>query len=264
MTRIGCAVLGCVLLGTIGCGGGRTLTLDLGGGEKMTLIRMPAGEFQMGSPDSEVGRDPDESPVHTVRITRAYYIGETEVTQPQWRAVMGDNPSWHPGEGMPVTRVSWPNCEEFCKKASEITGRTVRLPTEAEWEYACRAGTTTAYFFGDDVSELTQYAWCNTNSPRKAADVKQKLPNRWGLYDIAGNVWEWCADTYHPSYVGAPADGSAWTTKANASDPRDLHVLRGGAWFGFDDQCRSARRQRHGGSMRSAYIGLRVVVEIPE
>lgn len=239
----------------------KTLSLDLGGGVKMQLVLIPSGQFLMGSPESDQHRNANEGPQHQVTFARPFYIGTHEVTQGQWRAVMANNPSWHSdlGDDMPVERVSWLDCQEFCRQLSQRTGRTVRLPTEAEWEYACRAGSTTAYSFGDSSSDLSRFAWYEENSPRRANPVHSKQPNAWGLYDMHGNVWEWCQDTRQPSYEGAPADGRAWVV----GDGLDLRrVLRGGSWFSDANQCRSAYRLRRPAVMRSAYIGFRVVTEL--
>ncbi|MBS3764809.1 MAG: SUMF1/EgtB/PvdO family nonheme iron enzyme, partial [Planctomycetes bacterium] len=175
--------------------------LDLDDGVTMKLVLIPAGEFEMGSNSG----DDDEKAVHTVRITKPFYMGVTEVTQEQWQAVMGENrenPSffYFDGKQNPVETVSWNDLTEFCKKLSQRTGRRVRLPTEAEWEYACRAGNTTAYCFGDSKRQLGDYAWYDDNSNSKTHPVGQKKANDWGLYDMHGNVCEWCRDYYDDDY----------------------------------------------------------------
>jgi len=159
----------------------------------MVLVPIPAGEFQMGSPESEAGRQGDETQ-HLVRITKAYYLGAYEVTQEQYEKVMGKNLSHSKGDTKPVENVSWNDAIEFCRKLSKEEGVEYRLPTEAEWEYACRAGTTTGYSFGDNVSQLGEYAWYRNNSDNTTHAVGEKLPNAWGLYDMHGNVGEWCQD----------------------------------------------------------------------
>ncbi len=234
--------------------------LDLGGGVRLELVEIPAGQFLMGSPPDEPGRKEHEGPQHVVTFARPFWIGKYEVTQAQWQAVMGANPSWHKGADWPVTGVNWEDCQEFCRRLSARVGRTVRLPSEAEWEYACRAGTTTAYSFGDDVSRLREYAYFrHPDAVLRVQPVHSLKPNPWGLYHMHGNAWEWCADAWRPGYDGAPADGRAVTT----DDPQQhWRVLRGGCWHLDASACRSAARARGPMSaMRSAYVGLRVVVE---
>ncbi len=209
----------------------RTLTLDLGQGVEMELIRLPAG-------DDDATR---------------LYVGRHEVTQPQWRAVMGSNPSWYPGESLPVNKVSWFDCQAFCKALADRSGYEVRLPSLEEWEVACLAGSTRAYCFGDSVDELGAYAWYEDNSPRKPNSVGQKLPNAWGLYDVHGNVWEWTQDTHTVTESGEQPTPNARPTH---------RVLKGGAWFGDAQACRVDARIIRPAAMRSGYIGLRVVVEL--
>jgi len=217
------------------------LTLDLGGGVTMKMVLIPAGKFMMGSPDSEQGRYEDEGPQHEVVITKPFYMGVTEVTQAQYEAVMGKNPSYYRGAANPVETVSWNDAVEFCKKLSEKTRQTVRLPTEAEWEYACRAGTQTAFSFGDDPSTLGDYAWWGKNSGETPHPVGQKKPNAWGLYDTHGNVWEWCADWWGEYPKGPITDPSGPATASRGS-----RVLRGGSWRrGDTDYFRCAYRD-HG------------------
>jgi formylglycine-generating enzyme required for sulfatase activity len=170
---------------------------------------------------------------------------------------MGINPSEFKNNPQnPVEQVSWNDAQAFCRKLSQITGKTYRLPTEAEWEYACRAGTTTRYYFGDDASQLGDYAWYDGNSQDKTHPVGQKKPNAWGLYDMSGNVWEWCEDNWHSSYENAPRDGSAWLTNDN-----DYPILRGGSWYCDLSACRSAYRLSDGLRRSDHYggLGFRVV-----
>ncbi len=215
-----------------------TNTLDM----KLTLI--PAGEFKMGSPDSYKQADGDERPQHLVRITRPFYLGKYEVTQGQYRAVMNENPSVFKGsDELPVENVFWLDAIKFCNKLSEREGRKpsytiagqevsiadgdgYRLPTEAEWEYACRAGSVTVFPFGDDAGELGEYAWYNNNSGGKTHPIGRKRANAWGFYDMLGNVWEWCGDWYAEKYDAA----------SPASDPPgpasgSRRAIRGGAWY---------------------------------
>ncbi len=232
------------------------LTLDLGKGVTMKLVLIPAGSFLMGSPRSDLDREEDrrEEPQHKVTISKPFYMGLTEVTQEQYEAVIGKNPAEFRGAKNPVEQVSWDDGVAFCKALSKKGGKTVRLPTEAEWEYACRAGTKTRFYFGDDDKQLGDYAWYFGNSGEKPHPVGQKKPNPWGLHDMHGNVWEWCAD-WEAAYSAeeqvdpqAPALGG----------PR---VLRGGSWYSDPDECFAADRVRFNPIMRWNYIGFRVVVE---
>ena len=200
-------------------------------GQTLEMVQIPAGSFLMGSPDTDNWADDDEFPQHQVTVSR-FVIGKYPVTQAQYQAVMGKNSSYFKSDSpiaqvlkdnCPVELVSWEEAQEFCLKLSEMTGRECRLPSEAEWEYACRAGTTTRYYFGDDANQLGDYAWYSDNSDSQTHPVGEKKPNDWGLYDMHGNVWEWFEDRWHRNYKGAPKDGSAWVQGDNSS-----RVLRGG------------------------------------
>ncbi|NJM62144.1 MAG: formylglycine-generating enzyme family protein [Oscillatoriales cyanobacterium RU_3_3] len=187
----------------------RFFSEDLGHGILLEMVYIPGGTFMMGSPNSEAGRDDDESPQHQVTVS-AFYAGKYPITQAQWGAVMGDNPSYFKGEKRPVEQVSWYDAVEFCEKLSETTGKTYRLLSEAEWEYACRAGTTTPFHFGETITpELVNY---NGN---ESTDVGSFPPNAFGLYDMHGNVGEWCSDKWLDNYDGAPTDGSSWESGNN-------------------------------------------------
>ena len=227
----------------------------------MRLQLIPAGTFVMGSPPSESDRDADETQ-HRVRISKPFYLGVYEVTQGQYEKLMGANPSRFKGDNNPVEQVSWEDAALFCRELSarpeeQAAGRVYRLPTEAEWEYACRAGTTTAYGFGDDASELGEYAWCSENAmdvgQKYAHTVGQKKPNPWGLYDMHGNVWEWCQDWYEDYPSGSTTD----PTGAASGSPR---VIRGGSWYYGAGLCRSANRGWHNPSSRSSNLGFRVAL----
>jgi formylglycine-generating enzyme required for sulfatase activity len=209
------------------------------------LVYIAPGAFVMGSPVSEAGREDDEVQ-HQVTISNGFYLGRCEVTQEQWVRIMGANPSEFKGVGddAPVEQVRWVECQAFCQKA----GNGMRLPTEAEWEYACRAGTTGAYA---GTGELDTMGWARDK--RTTHSVGQKEPNAWGLYDMHGNVWEWCADLYGPYPAGAVTDPEG----AAASIYR---VYRGGRHFGCDQMCRSARRNQRGPDSLNWRVGLRVVV----
>ena len=219
-------------------------------GIRLRLI--PAGEFDMGSPDNEEYRV--AGPVHHVKIGKAFYMGKYEVTQAQWKAIMGagNNPSLFKGDDLPVETVRWNDTQDFLKKA----GDGLRLPTEAEWEYACRAGNRTAWCFGDYGNALGDYAWYDKNSGNKTHRVGDRKPNDFGLYDMYGNVWEWCEDMWHGNYNDAPNDGSAWTT---GGDEKSYRVIRGGGWGNSALGARSANRngEADGGELG---IGFRVVV----
>ena len=209
----------------------------------------------MGSPDSEKDRGEDEGPQHEVTISRQFYMGVYEVTQEQYEQIMGKNPSNFKGAKNPVETVSWDEAVEFCKKLSQKTGKTASLPTEAQWGYACRAGNKTRFGYGDDDDQLGDYAWYTNNSDSKTQAVGQKKPNDWGLYDMHGTVWEWCADWYAASYA-----------KANETDPTGagsgtLRALRGGGWHVNPRSCRSTNRGRIGPGNQGNNIGFRVVLD---
>jgi formylglycine-generating enzyme required for sulfatase activity len=259
------------------------LTLNLGRKVTMKFALLPAGEFMMGSklsaeevvkrfaPEGSsgiikvtAGDFTDEHPRRQVTISAPFYMGVTEVTQAQWKAMKG-SPPWN---GQSYTRdkpddaasyISWNDATAFCKALSKKTGRTVRLPTEAEWEYACRAGTTTAFSCGDDSSKLGDYAQYRGNTYAKkekyAHSVGAKKPNAWGLYDMHGNVYEWCADWYVESYANADARGP----KGPATGKE--RVARGGSWRSVPAHCRAARRTRFTPGSRLSTCGFRVVVE---
>ena len=223
----------------------------------MEFVLIPAGEFDMGSPSDEEGRYGSEGPLRTVMIEKAYNLGKYEVTQKQWREVMGTNPSSIAGDYRPVETVSWNDTQEFIKKLNTKEGTDkYRLPSEAEWEYAARAGTTTRYSFGDSESRLGEYAWYGDNSGSETHSVGQKKPNSWGLYDMHGNVWEWVQDEVH-DYDGAPTDGSAWD-RGDGS----LRDYRGGSWGDDARNCRSANRGRGDPDDRSFYLGFRLLQEM--
>lgn len=221
---------------------------------KLEMVRVPAGEFLMGSPEDEPDRSKDEGPQHRV-IVPSFYIGKYEVTQAQWKAVMGTNPSNPKGDELPIEPVSWNAAKSFCQKLSEITKKAYRLPSEAEWEYACRARTT-----GTSAGDLNEVAWYLKNSGGKPHPVGQKQPNIFKLYDLQGNVWEWCEDVYHNSYGGRngtpPHDGKAWLIGGE----QGKRVLRGGAWDYAAQHARSANRGWGLPDAHKGSYGLRVVV----
>ena len=230
-------------------------TLDLGGGVSMEFVLIPAGEFFMGS-HAEAGEG-DETPRHRVRITRPFYLGVCEVSQAQWERVLGERPSRFSGADLPVDSVSWEVCRSFLAALSERSGERLRLPTEAEWEYACRAGDETAWSWGDSAVAADQHAWTSSNAGGSTRPVGQKLPNAWGLRDMHGNVWEWCADWY----ARYPKDGDA---KADPSGPASgaSRVLRGGTWCDVPEGARSATRNCLGPAEATEGVGLRCVLEV--
>ncbi len=221
----------------------------------MEFVLIPAGKFIMGSPSDEQGRWDAEGPVHKVTIKNPFSMSKYPVTQKQWIAVMDYNPSQFKDEERPVENVSWNDVQDFIKKLNEkdSTGK-YRLPSEAEWECACRAGATTRYYFGDNESELGDYVWYNENSGSETHPVGLKKPNAWGLYDMHGNVWEWCQDNWHDSYNGAPSDGSPWESVSSAD-----RVFRGGSWRHNARICRSAYRGRSDSDYHAGILGFRLL-----
>jgi formylglycine-generating enzyme required for sulfatase activity len=249
---------------------------DLGHGVVLETVSIPGGRFLMGSPRDEEGRSADnsESPQHPVEVT-PFFMGKYPVTQSQYEAVMGNNPSNFKENGAhrPVETVSWNDAIAFCQKLSQKTDRTYRLPSEAEWEYACRAGTTTPFHFGKTIStDLANYRGTdwefggtvypgNYGSGSKGeyreqtTPVGQFPPNAFGLFDMHGNVWEWCADHWHPNYQGAPTKGNAWIVGGDSS----YRLLRGGSWNSYPWYCRAADRVRYAPDFCFRLFGFRVV-----
>jgi formylglycine-generating enzyme required for sulfatase activity len=243
-------------------------TEDLGGGVKLEMVAIPPGEFMMGSPETEANRSRDEGPQHRVRINYWFHMGEFEVTQAQWRAVMGTNPSsFKKCDDCPVESVSWDDATEFCRKLSARTGREYRLPSEAEWEYAARAGTTTPFAFGETITpEVVNYEGNHPYASAAKGTYREKtvpggslgVANAFGLFDMHGNVQEWCQDWYHESYAAtagdAPTDGSAWLSGGE----QKYRVLRGGSYINYAIYLRSASRN-YGTPADRIMGGLRVV-----
>jgi formylglycine-generating enzyme required for sulfatase activity len=246
---------------------GQTIENSIG----MRLVRIKSGRFTMGSPKAENGPD-DERPQHEVTITKAFYLGVYLVTQTEYEQVTGSNPSWFSSGGrgkdkvsgrstskFPVEQVSWEDAVKFCNNLSElekekVAGREYRLPTEAEWEYACRAGTKTRYHSGDDEDDLKDAGWYDDNSDQRTHEVGEKKANAWGLYDMHGNVWQWCADWYGKHYYKGG-------NKTNPQGPESAisRVLRGGSWNLDARNCRAALRNYERPDLRFYYIGFRVV-----
>jgi formylglycine-generating enzyme required for sulfatase activity/predicted Ser/Thr protein kinase len=253
----------------------KTITEDLGNGVILEMMEIPGGKFTMGSPTSEAQRSNDESPQHQVSIS-SFFMGKFTVTQAQWEAVaslpkvqrdLKSDPSNFKGKNRPVERVSWYDAVELCARLSQKSRRTYRLPSEAEWEYAARAGTTTPFHFGATITtNLANYNGNFTygstpkgNDRQATTDVGTFPPNAFGLYDMHGNVWEWCADVWHDNYNGAPTDGTAWSVGGDNSS----RILRGGSWLYYPERCRSANRDGYSSDNDSYLNGFRVVFSSP-
>jgi formylglycine-generating enzyme required for sulfatase activity len=233
----------------------------LSDGVVLQMVRIPGGTFWMGSPEGH-GYD-DERPRHRVRI-EPFLMGKYSVTQEQWAAVMDWTPPYRCyGARRPVDRVSWHDGRAFCERLSQRTGHPFRLPSEAEWEHACRAHSTTPFYCGETITtDLANYVGEHTYRAEskgvyrhETTDVGCFPPNAFGLYDMHGNVWEWCADAWHEDYIGAPTDGSAWD-RAGTSQ----RVLRGGCWHDPPDLCRCAARLKMAPAETEDYFGFRVAV----
>ncbi|MEA5421292.1 SUMF1/EgtB/PvdO family nonheme iron enzyme [Spirulina sp. CCNP1310] len=263
--------------------------LESAEGLNLEMVRIPAGEFMMGAPKNETERSNDEGPQHRV-IVPEFFMGRTAITQAQWQIVaqlpqvtqfLNPDPSRFKGENNPVETVSWEDCIKFCLRLSQATGKFYRLPSEAEWEYACRAGTTTPFHFGPTLSpQVANYDGNHTYGKGKKGEYRQKtipvgslnVPNTWGLHDMHGNVWEWCLDDWHGSYQDAPTDGRAWIDNDNHSQTNkewlkgllnnksiSSKLLRGGSWGSYPKNCRFAFRSLSTRVLKYNYIGFRVV-----
>ncbi|WP_028550729.1 formylglycine-generating enzyme family protein [Paenibacillus sp. UNC451MF] len=232
----------------------KAVSIDIGHGINMELVLINPGLLTMGS--SLITGEGDEAPEHKVTITKPFYLGKYEVTQEQWEELMEANPSKFKGDKRPVDTVSWDDSQLFLKKLQDKTGSKFTMPTEARWEFAARAGTSTRWDFGNDESILGDYAWFQDNANAATHPVGQKKPNAWGLYDMYGNVQEWCNDWYATPYP-----------KGDVSDPQgpnsgDSRVLRGGAWGDDPSMVRSAYRNASGTDAKTPGIGVRVVMVI--
>lgn len=244
----------------------RVLPDALDYGVALELVNVPGGSFLMGSPQDEVGRYATESPQRLVTIA-SFAMGKFPVTQAQYEAVMGKNPSrfQQNGANCPVERVTWDEAIAFCTRLSHLTGQTYRLPSEAEWEYACRANSITAFHTGKTLTtnqanydgSFVYHSEAKGEFRQRPTTVGSFPPNAFGLFDMHGNVWEWCADRWHPNYRNAPTDGSAWSTDTATS----YRVVRGGSWLNHPNECRSASRNRFSVDFRGETIGFRVVRE---
>jgi formylglycine-generating enzyme required for sulfatase activity len=241
-------------------------------GVELTMVQIPAGSFLMGSPSEEPERYDSEGPQHQVQL-QGFLMGQTPITQAQWQVVAGWqklqrelslDPATFKGLHRPVESVLWEDAIEFCQRLSQRFGRIYTLPSEAQWEYACRAGTTTPFHFGPTLTpDLANYDGIRTyvEGPKgvyrqETTEVASFPANPWGLYDMHGNVWEWCFDQWHNNYQGAPADGSAWLDPGVNKDNQRL--LRGGSWYSRHRYCRSAFRLNDHPELRGSPIGFRV------
>jgi formylglycine-generating enzyme required for sulfatase activity len=251
-------------------------TEELGDGVKLMLMLIPAGEFLMGAPEDEPQSGDSARPQHRVSVPQ-FLMGRYPVTQAQWRMVAGypqeaqelnPDPSSFKGDHRPVEYVSWDDAQEFCNRLSTKTGKTYCLPSEAQWEYACRAGTTTPFHYGEIItSELANYNGTRiyNGSPEgeyreSTSDVGLFPANDWGLHDMHGNVWEWCEDDWHDNYESAPEDGRAWIESDRKTSNR---LLRGCSWWDNPGNCRSARRFKSTRVARCNNIGFRVSCIMP-
>jgi formylglycine-generating enzyme required for sulfatase activity len=246
---------------------------DLGEGVALTLVKIPAGSFRMGSPGDEPERSDDEGPQHDVTLG-AFFMAQTPITQAQWRAVaawqkverdLDSDPSYFKGANRPVEQVSWFDALEFCRRLNQRTGQRYGLPSEAQWEYACRAGSTTPFHFGATLTpDLANYDgnYVCGNGPKgtyreQTTEVASFPANGWGLHDMHGNVYEWCEDHWHDSYNFAPGDDQPWLIPAAADD--EPRLLRGGSWVNDPRGCRSACRDHDQPDDAGGNVGFRVV-----
>ncbi|ACC85070.1 formylglycine-generating enzyme family protein [Nostoc punctiforme] len=263
---------------------------DLGNGIKLEMVLLQRGSFLMGAPETEEGSSDDERPQHEVTVP-TFFIGKYPLTQAQWKAVaalpqvnkeLKAKPSRFKGADRPVEQVSWEDAVEFCDRLTAHTKRQYRLPSEAEWEYACRAGTTSPFHFGETITtdlanyqgtDNKEYEWSGSYGRGPKGIYRQEttpvgsfgVANAFGLYDMHGNVWEWCLDNWHDNYEGAPIDGSAWLNdNNNFSQKKENAVLRGGSWLGYPYDCRSASRDYYwaGRDIILYTIGFRVVCAV--
>jgi formylglycine-generating enzyme required for sulfatase activity len=239
-----------------------SVTVHLPGDVTIRFKRIPAGSFIMGSPAEERDREGVEGPEHKVTISQPFYIGIHEVTHEQWKAVNGEIRQYAGFDGsnydVPMMTTSWQECQDFIGKLNQLGLGTFRMPTEAEWEYSARAGSTSRFYWGEDrdYTAIDEYAWFDENAEGEGHTVGEKKPNAWGLYDMAGNVWEWCSDWF------------AEYSRDDQVDPKgpptgEAKVFRGGEWFNPPQNCRSAYRGKFAPNNWLYFGGLRLVMEVP-
>lgn len=234
----------------------------LPGNIPMDFVYVAPGSFRMGSPEGEIERHGDENPIRMVHITKGFYLGKFEVTQAQWATIMGENPSvfrvFEDAAQHPVDMIAWDDCQSYLEKLNTLGLGKFRLPTEAEWEYACRAGTETRYYWGTDSTDwqVHEYAWAFSRAEGRSHPVGMKKPNAWGLYDMSGNVWEWCQDWRTNVYD--PAD----TLDPKGAETGTKKIYRGGSWFNEPSALRSANRNGHEPDVKGPNAGLRLVLEV--
>ena len=246
--------------------------IELPQGVTLKMVPILGGSFMIGSPEDELNRFPNEGPQHQVTLSE-FLMGKYPITQAEWRAVaslskvdreLDLDPSYFKGDNRPVERVNWFDAMEFCLRLSVHTGNLYTLPSEAQWEYACRARTTTPFHFGETITpELANYKDSYTYAGeyrKQTSEVDNFSPNDWGLYDMHGNVWEWCLDHWHPGYEGAPDDGGAWVIGGNS----DIRIVRGGSWTDNPRYCRCACRSFDYPGYRDFNRGFRVVSVPPK
>ena len=237
----------------------------LGNGIELEMVLIPEGEFVMGAPETELKSRDNERPQHKVNVP-TFFMGRYPITQEQWQEIMGNNPSRFKGDKRPVEIVSWKKAQEFCARLTKLTNREYRLPSEAEWEYAARAGIKTPFHYGETItSELANYngnyiygAGVKGEYRRETTEVGQFSANEFGLCDMHGNVCEWCEDDWHDSYQNAPIDGRAWLSEKSSKK-----IVRGGSWNFNPNNCRSAYRDMIDHDNRDVDLGFRVVCVVP-
>ena len=240
----------------------RYFTEDLGNGVMLEMVEIPSGTFYMGSPKNEAGRTNSEGPRHQVTV-KSFFIAKYPLTQAQYQSIMGYNPSHFKGDNRPVEKVSWDDAVEFCQRLSQNTGKNYKLPSEAQWEYACRAGTMTPFYFGQSITpNLVNYDGNYSYAAAQKGEYRQQTtdvgtfpPNAFGLYDMHGNVWEWCEDDWEENYINASKEGDALINRAGESK-----VVRGGAWLYFAGCCRCSMRNQGLYNARHHYYGFRVLL----